>query len=134
LPSGAKDRPLTQLVCPESVCTQVAGWVFRISHSRIVPAKSPLASRRPSGLQLTANTGSGCESVSSCLPLSGSQSRTAASLLPLASRLPSGEKATLKMLSVCQPDQSKTPLATFQTVTLPSKLPLASVRDRKSVV
>src|SRR6266571_7977670 len=127
LPSGAKVRPRTRLVCPESVCTQVAGSLCPISQSRVVPATSPLASRRPSGLQEAEKTGPGCGMSSTGVPSEASQSRTVASTPPLASSLPSGEKARHHVPCVCQPDQSKAPLSTSHSLTLPSLLPLASV-------
>src|SRR5207247_8079636 len=48
--SGAKASPRTQLLCPARLSTQAALPRDGISHSRMVPATSPLASRRPSGL------------------------------------------------------------------------------------
>src|SRR2546428_12395234 len=51
LSSGAKASPHTQLLCPTRLSTQVAGRLGPISHSRIVPASSPVASRCPSRLQ-----------------------------------------------------------------------------------
>src|SRR5438874_13763896 len=51
LSSGAKASPHTQLLCPTRLSTQVAGRLGPISHSRSVPAPSPVASRCPSRLQ-----------------------------------------------------------------------------------
>src|SRR6266446_1699245 len=127
-PSRAKASPITQLVCPSRTAMQGAFHEFCISHNRICPLKLPLASRCPSALQAIAETGSGCESVSRCVPLCRSQKWTIASLPPLvASRRPSGAKARLVMLLVCQPVQSRVPLSTSHSLTVVSQLPLASV-------
>src|SRR6266581_6940618 len=56
-PLGAKASPCTQLRCPSSVCTQDALPWDGISHNRIAPVSSSLASRCPSGLQASAETG-----------------------------------------------------------------------------
>src|SRR6266849_6756794 len=57
--SGAKASPHTHLLCPARISTQVALPRDGISHSRMVPATSPLASRRPSGLQASEVIGPG---------------------------------------------------------------------------
>src|SRR5205807_2867169 len=129
LPSGAKANPCNLLLCSESVCMQRAGPLGCLCQSRIVPAKSPLASRPPSRLQASEKTGPGCGTSSRRVPNFGSQSRTVASSPPLASRLPSGEKARPLIPFACQLDQSKARLSTSQSLTLPSRLPLASVRS-----
>src|SRR5207253_2541498 len=102
LPSGAKANPCNLLLCSESVCMQRAGPLGCLCQSRIVPAKSPLASRPPSRLQASEKTGPGCGTSSRRVPNFGSQSRTVASSPPLASRLPSGEKARPLIPFACQ--------------------------------
>src|SRR5438067_1164115 len=92
-PSGAKARPSTRSVCPSMVCTHLAGAVFWTCHNRIDPAKSPLASKPPSGLQVTLYTEPGCGRIWRLVPLWASQNWTVASRPLLASSLPSGEKA-----------------------------------------
>src|SRR5438105_5667741 len=92
-PSGAKARPSTLSVCPSMVCTHLAGAVFWTCHNRRDPAKSPLASKPPSGLQVTLYTEPGCGRIWRLVPLWASQNWTVASRPLLASSLPSGEKA-----------------------------------------
>src|SRR5205823_7253977 len=83
LPTGEKASCGTQMRCPARVCTQVAGPLGGIAHSRIVPATSPLASRCPSGLQASEPTELGCGNASRRVPSFGFQSRTVASTPPL---------------------------------------------------
>src|SRR6266700_5616900 len=148
VPSGAKASPNTQLVCPASVCTQMADCVPCICHNRMRPSKPPLASRLPSGLQATVYTGlGGPSSFCRVVPDVASQSRTIVSSPPLASMRPSGAKARLWMLSVCQLVQSReceslpgsspgpacppdmVPRSRSHTLLVPSQLPVASSRS-----
>src|SRR6266516_496874 len=137
VPSGAKASPNTQLVCPASVCTQMADCVPCICHNRMRPSKPPLASRLPSGLQATVYTGlGGPSSICRFVPDVASQSRTIVPSPPLASMRPSGAKARLWMLSVCQLVQSRVtcppdrvPRSRSHTLMVPSQLPVASSRS-----
>src|SRR5207244_1322472 len=79
VPSGAKASPRTQLLCPARISTQAALPRDGISHSRMVPATSPLASRRPSGLQASEVIGPGCGTSCRGVPSFASHSRIVAS-------------------------------------------------------
>src|SRR5436309_13395922 len=129
VPSGAKASPRTQLLCPARLSTQAALPRDGISHSRMVPATSPLASRRPYGLQASEVIGPGCGTSCRGVPRFASHSRIVASCPPLASTSPSGAKARQSMPLVCKPDQIAIPLSTSHSLALPSRLPLESVRS-----
>src|SRR5258708_7011106 len=129
VPSGAKASPRTQLLCPARLSTQAALPWDGISHSRMVPATSPLASRRPSGLQASEVNGPTCGTSARGVPCFVSHSLIVASCPPLASTSPSGAKARQSMPLVCQPDQRAIPLSTSHSLTLPSRLPLESRRS-----
>src|SRR5260370_12676262 len=77
----------------------------------MVPATSPLARSRPSGLQASEVIGPGCGTSARGVPSFASHSRRVASCPPLASTSPSGAKARQSMPLVCQPDQRAIPLS-----------------------
>src|SRR4051794_41173724 len=55
--SGANASPSTQVLCPVSVHSHIGDSLACMSHSQMIPSTSLLASRRPSGLHATADTG-----------------------------------------------------------------------------